>query len=203
MAPQLIYVIRHAEKPPDSPPGAKNAAAAGVGGPHGVDFSGRVDQHSLTPRGWQRSGALAVLFTRPPQVRMPTLAVPDRLLAPDYGGGAATTEHRTYQTLLGLSDPATRPIISDFPLGGEAQLAKVVLADTADAVLICWEHKNIPRITGAIPVDPATPVPDQWPDQRFDLIWQFHRSSTDPLVYQFTPIPQAVLDGDENASTQP
>src|SRR6478672_13523998 len=102
MAPQLIYVIRHAEKPPDSPPSAKNAAAAGVGPPNGVDFSGRADQHSLTPRGWQRSGALAVLFTRPPRAGLPELLAPGRLLSPNYGSGAATTEHRTYQTLLGL-----------------------------------------------------------------------------------------------------
>ena len=197
MAPQLIYVIRHAEKPPDTGPGPE----AADGPPNGVDFSGRAEQHSLTPRGWQRSGALAVLFTRPPRAGLPELLVPDRLLSPNYGSGAATIEHRTYQTLLGLSDPATRPIISEFPLGEEAQLAEKVLTDTAEAVLICWEHKNIPHITDGIPTDPATPVPTTWPGERFDLIWQFHRSSADPLIYQFTPIPQAVLGSDENVSS--
>ena len=54
----------------------------------------------------------------------PALAVPDGLLSPNYGDGAATTEHRTYQTLLGLSDRTTRPIISDHPLGEEPQPAK-------------------------------------------------------------------------------
>src|SRR5580693_7483053 len=47
--PEVIYIIRHGEKPDPGPP-------------HGVDFHGRKDEHSLLPRGWQRSGALTALF---------------------------------------------------------------------------------------------------------------------------------------------
>jgi hypothetical protein len=61
----------------------------------GVDVEGNPDPHSLVPRGWQRSGALAVLFTAG------ALVTPDRLICPDYG--ATTPVHRTYQTLLGLA----------------------------------------------------------------------------------------------------
>ena len=54
-APEVIYIIRHGEKPPDRPP--KHPAAHS-----GVDFRGHQNEHSLLPRGWQRSGALAALF---------------------------------------------------------------------------------------------------------------------------------------------
>ena len=46
-----IMLIRHAEKPPDAPP------------PHGVSAHGDHDGGSLTVRGWQRAGALVLLFT--------------------------------------------------------------------------------------------------------------------------------------------
>ena len=190
MAPQLIYVIRRGEKPPDTPAGPAVEDNPVAGQPNGVDFSGRVDQRSLTPGGWQRSGALAVLFTRLLQEGIPGLTVPDRLLWPNYGNGPATTEHRTYQTLLGLPDRTKRPITSDYPVGEEAQLATVVLTDTADTVLIYWDHRTIPVHHRRTPVDPATPVPEDWSGERFDLIWQFRRSGTDPLIYRFTRSPR-------------
>ena len=53
--PQQIYVIRHGEKPADPP------TTSAPGPPFGVDVGGNQNAHAL-PRGWQRSGALAVLF---------------------------------------------------------------------------------------------------------------------------------------------
>lgn len=61
--PRTITIIRHGEKPT----GEKHSAL-------GVDLQGKERPDSLTPRGWQRAGALAVLlggeqvpapFTRP------------------------------------------------------------------------------------------------------------------------------------------
>ena len=52
LPPEVIYIIRHGEKPADQPPAP----------PFGVDYEGDQDAHSLLPRGWQRSGGLAVLF---------------------------------------------------------------------------------------------------------------------------------------------
>jgi hypothetical protein len=49
VSPEVIYIIRHAEKPLKPPLS-------------GVDFAGGRNEHSLLPRGWQRSGALAALF---------------------------------------------------------------------------------------------------------------------------------------------
>lgn len=193
MSPRLIYVIRHGEKPSDQ-------SAHASEDPAGVDVTGRVNKHSLTPRGWQRSGAIAVLFTRPAQPGMPALFVPDRLLCPDYGDTAKATEHRAYQTLLGLSDAIEQPIESRYPLGDEPRLAAALIGHSTHAtdtpgavVLICWEHKNIPRITAGIPTDQATPVPTAWPDDRFDLIWQFRKTSTEHDLYRFAQFSQNVL----------
>jgi hypothetical protein len=86
--PRLIYIIRHAEKP------------NGPNGPIGIDIEGNPDPHSLVPRGWQRSGALGVLFT----AGVGALVTPDHLICPDCR--ATTPVHRTYQTLLGLADLA-------------------------------------------------------------------------------------------------
>ena len=49
VSPEVIYIIRHAEKPLKPPLS-------------GVDYEGGQNEHSLLPRGWQRSGALAALF---------------------------------------------------------------------------------------------------------------------------------------------
>jgi broad specificity phosphatase PhoE len=45
--------IRHGEKPQP-------------GGDAGVNANGTIDDESLTPRGWQRAGALARFFCRTP-----------------------------------------------------------------------------------------------------------------------------------------
>ena len=69
--PALIYVIRHGEKPADPP-----TPTAPPSPPFGVDINGNQSIHSLLPRGWQRSGALAVLFAPalgPPQAGLSTL----------------------------------------------------------------------------------------------------------------------------------
>ena len=57
--PDIIYIIRHGEKPEE--PAPRRAAPAH----RGVDFRGNQNEHSLLPRGWQRSGALAAPSIRP------------------------------------------------------------------------------------------------------------------------------------------
>ncbi len=175
-----MYLIRHGEKPdPESP---------NAGG--GVEIDGTANDHSLTPRGWQRCGALAVLFTRPPQPGQSSLTTPDRLLCPDYGDPARTAVHRPYQSLLGLSGITGHPIETPYREAHEADLAAAVLNGGAGTVLICWDHTRIPAIAAAIPT--TTPVPAAWPDHRFDLIWQF--TLTDPAThtYAFQQLPQNI-----------
>ena len=111
-----------------------------------MDFAGTPNDHSLTPRGWQRSGALAVLFSHPPSDSTP-LSVPDQLFAPSYPGGGGTAEHRPYQTLLDLAALIDPSIETPCQVGQETQLAQTVLASAADTVLVCWEHQKIPTPT--------------------------------------------------------
>lgn len=80
--PPQIYLIRHGEKPADPP-----TPTAAPSPPFGVDVNGNPSIHSLLPRGWQRSGALTVLFapaTGPVQAGLQT---PTSLVSPDYGTG--------------------------------------------------------------------------------------------------------------------
>jgi len=193
--PDIIYIIRHGEKPADPPSPAAGHAAPAPAAPFGVDFQGNQDLHSLLPRGWQRSGALAVLFDPalgPPQAGLTTPAV---LLSPSYGSAAKTAEHRTYQTIQGLSDRLGLAIVSDFAEGSEAQLAASVVSSYSGVVLICWEHGHIPAIATALPTVPGTVIPQPWPGDRFDVIWTF-TLVPGTVRYEFSQIPQQLLSGD-------
>jgi hypothetical protein len=198
--PEIIYIVRHGEKPPDPPSAAAGqaaAAAAAPSPPFGVDFQGNQDPHSLLPRGWQRSGALAVLFDPalgPPQAGLRT---PATLLSPSYGSPAKTAEHRTYQTIQGLSGRLGVAIVSDFAEGSEPQLAASVVSSYSGVVLICWEHDHIPAIAAALPTVPGTVIPQAWPGDRFDVIWTFTLvPGATAAQYTFGQIPQQLLSGD-------
>ena len=107
--PQQIYVIRHGEKPPKSGP------------PFGVDFDGDRNPNSLSPRGWQRSGALTALFS-PDVAPKVGLRTPTALYATAYVDASVTQIHRPYQTLLGLSRRLGLPIQSPDLIGRESRL---------------------------------------------------------------------------------
>jgi hypothetical protein len=100
--PAQLYVIRHGEKPADLP-----TPTATPSPPFGVDVNGNQDIHSLLPRGWQRSGALAVLFAPTMGPLQAGLRTPMTLFSPDYGKPDKTQAHRTYQTIQGLSGRLT------------------------------------------------------------------------------------------------
>jgi hypothetical protein len=200
--PEIIYIIRHGEKPADPPPAAAGQdpaaqAAAPQGPPFGIDFQGNQDDHSLLPRGWQRSGALAVLFDPALGPTQAGLNTPAALLSPSYGSAAKTTGHRTYQTIQGLSDRLGVAIVSDFAEGSEPELAASVVSSNSGVVLICWEHDHIPAIATALPTVPGTVIPQPWPGDRFDVIWTFTLvAGTAPAQYSFGQIPQQLLSGD-------
>jgi hypothetical protein len=184
--PQQIYVIRHGEKPPDLPPGQPTAPA---GPPFGVDIDGNQNPHSLLPRGWQRSGALTVLFD--PAVGAPQagLRTPTVLYSPSYGNPDKTQAHRTYQTIAGLAGRLGLKIQSPLPEGQEAALAEAMMgASGAEVVLICWEHHHIPALGQAIPTVDGTTIPTAWPGDRFDLVWTFARDhATGRYLFGQTP----------------
>jgi hypothetical protein len=195
--PSLIYIIRHGEKPADPPAVAAGQSPPEPAPPFGVNGQGIQDPHSLLPRGWQRSGALAVLFDPalgPPQAGLQT---PGALLSPSYGDPGKTTAHRTYQTIQGLGDRLGLQIASDFAEGQESGLAASVVSSYSGVVLICWEHDHIPALASALPAAAGTVIPQPWPGDRFDVIWTFTlMPGSAPAQYTFGQIPQQLLSGD-------
>jgi hypothetical protein len=185
--PEAVYIIRHGEKPEDLAPKHPPADS-------GVDFRGNQNEHSLLPRGWQRSGALAALFDSTHAPLRAGLRVPRMLISPSYGHAIKTAEHRTHQTIRGLSDRLGVEIRTDFAKGQEPQLATAVLNSGPDAVLICWEHGHIPVLASALPLVSGTVIPKSWPDDRYDVIWTF--TLTPDATYAFGQVPQLLLSGD-------
>jgi hypothetical protein len=197
--PNQIYVIRHGEKPADlaSPTATPTP-------PFGVDVDGNQSIHSLLPRGWQRSGALAVLFDPAVGPLRAGLSTPATLFSPDYGKPDKTQGHRTYETIQGLSARLAVPINSSYAEGQESTLAGDVVADYTGVVLICWEHQHIPAIAAALPTPAGTQIPAAWPGDRFDVIWSFSLQPDAPsATYAFSQIPQQLLAGDAATTIEP
>jgi hypothetical protein len=186
--PAQIYLIRHGEKP-DEATSPKHAD-------FGVDFDGNQSRHGLLPRGWQRSGALAVLFAPAVGPLRAGLRTPTALYSPDYGSPKATKGHRTYQTIEGLSSRIGVPIATPHAVDLAAELATTVLAAATETVLICWDHERIPSIAATLPMAPGTHIPD-WPADRFDMIWSL--TLQHEVGYTLSQLPQRLLGGDTDA----
>ena len=156
-----IMIIRHAEKPPESP-----AAPP----PFGVTPDGAQDDRSLSVRGWQRAGALVSFF-------VPSRPVPSSIKAPQFiyavkvdgddekprdaaGIRIGTKGKRTQQTIAPIAEKLGAAVTLNFAFDKGDEVAMITSAMACPgAVLICWVHENIPRIANQIPVSPATPVP--------------------------------------------
>jgi hypothetical protein len=188
--PVQIYVIRHGEKPADPP-----TPTAAPSPPFGIDINGNQSVHSLLPRGWQRSGALAVLFAPAIGPLQAGLRTPMSLFSPDYGKPDKTQGHRTYETIQGLSGRLAIPINSPFAEGQESALAAALVSSYSGVVLVCWEHQHIPAIAAALPTVSGTQIPAAWPGDRFDVIWTFTLDSATGR-YVFGQVPQQILGGD-------
>ena len=176
-----VYLIRHAEKPDK--------------GDQGVDQTGAPDEESLIPRGWQRSGALAVFFGAPGG-----LPLPDRIYASsDARARIAQDEKvgshskRPIQTISALAARHKLEPIERFK-GEEAELAKELLA-FAGSALVCWQHEAIPAIA-THRGDTVPAVPQPWPGDRFDVIWRFSRNGGG--AWTFDQICPRLLEGDSS-----
>jgi hypothetical protein len=191
--PEAIYIIRHGEKPGEPLPAQGKHRGHGFG----VDYLGARDEHSLLPRGWQRSGALVALFAPAAGTPPAGLRTPATLLSPSHGDPGKTTVRRTYQTIQGLADHLGLMIGTPFEVGHEPQLAERVLSAHSGVVLICWEHHHIPAIARSLPIAHGTAIPDDWPDDRYDLIWAFTLVTGETQArYAFSQVPQRLLAGD-------
>lgn len=188
--PDVIYIIRHGEKPEE--PAHRRSAPANSG----VDYQGNQDEHSLLPRGWQRSGALAALFDPAWGPLRPGLRVPRMLVSPSYGERSKAGRHRTHQTISGISERLGIAIAADFAQGQEPELAAALARSGPGAVLICWDHTHIPALATALPLVHDTVIPKAWPADRFDVIWAFTLVASD--AYSFAQVPQLLLSGDRD-----
>ncbi len=174
MSPSKILLIRHAEK------ANADGSVQGVG-PEGAD-----DPHSLTVRGWQRAGALVhFLLNSTSSMGTPSL----------FGASPRSFEpsKRAIQTLSPLADVLGVTIHQDFAVGEELQLAAEILQ--TDGLVICaWEHNTIHLIGNAI-VGNDRDVPQSWPGERFDIVWEFSLTGG---AWSFTAAGQHLLAGDDD-----
>jgi hypothetical protein len=59
-------------------------------------------------------------------------------------------------------------------------------------LLLAWEHKAILAIATLLLGSNAS-LPEYWPEDRYDLVWAFHREGEG---WHMTQIPQLLLAGD-------
>jgi hypothetical protein len=196
--PTKIMVIRHAEKPDSTH--------------EGVTSHGNQDKESLIVRGWQRAGALVVLFD---PVNGPlqnaNLAVPNTIYASDPkkaseadddDGKKGSKSKRPLETItplaerLGIKDKVN----INFAKGQEKQMVDSVLAESG-VVLVSWQHQKIPdiatHIVGSKP--PKKPIPAKWPGDRFDIVWVFTPPASSSGEWGFVQVPQQLLSGDADS----
>jgi hypothetical protein len=202
MPAETIFIVRHAEKPEEEHGRGRVCS--------GVTIDGKRCESSLSVAGWQRAGALAVLFG--PHAVQRGLQTPDRLIAVSYDevengeGGKRksrahkrrddTPEHRPFQTVHPLGRVLDVPITCEWKKGDEAALIADVLDSGSRVTLICWEHDRIPSLAERIPLVDEEALPTHWPDYRFDLIWRFRRVARNVVTYDFDEVAQHVLPGD-------
>ena len=187
-----IMIIRHAEKPAQPPP------------PNGVDIGGNQNKDSLIPQGWQRAGALAVLFapSKGP-LQNPNLATPKFIYAaasPDPEEG-----NRPEQTVMPLVAKLQKSGVLlapnfNFKKGKEETLVESAMSCDG-VVLISWPHGRIPTLAGYIPLSKKSPpLPKgKWPSDRFDMVWVFdYDTGRGKGGYVFSQVPQLLLADDSS-----
>ena len=185
MADKTIMIIRHSEKPD----GVNN----------GVGASGALDAKSLTPRGWQRSGAWAELFS--PAFGTSKLPTPTKIFASApaghqevAAGKGGSKSRRPRQTVTPLAEKLKIEIDLEFAKGDETRLANALSA--ADGVtLVCWQHENIFEIANALTPTPIG-VPNTWPSTCFNVIFRFDRADG-ASAWTFKQVVPVLLDGDD------
>jgi hypothetical protein len=177
----VLMLIRHAEKP------------LGAGPPFGVTDDGVVDPESLTPRGWQRAGALVRWFGGEGGPSGAGLPPPTRLFASQIA--PQSSSRRPQQTLQPLAQSLRLPIDTSLPKADISRLALAILA-VEGVVLVAWEHHLIPSLAAALTGQPSL-TPGVWPDDRFDVVWVLERGSHGG-TFQFRQVLQRVLAGDSD-----
>jgi hypothetical protein len=210
MGATRIMVIRHAEKP-----GIYNGTQY-----DGVNLTGEIagvngSKHLITT-GWQRAGALVTLFA-PPWGPKPGLDAPTHLFASNPESDAndaddAGPSQRPYETLIPLAAKLGLTIDTHEKKSHYDKMVAKAL-DQDGAVLIAWQHEDIPLLTKggqpgisqSILTQTQTPagkfdIPQTWPSgpqgARYDLVFVFHRPAGKGPIEKFSLIGQMLLAGD-------
>jgi hypothetical protein len=175
-----IMLVRHGEKPD------KGDSI------HGVDAEGGHDKNDLSPKGWQRSGAL-IRFFNPVngQFSHAALARPNAMFAASPEGHVKSL--RSQNTVQALADSLGLRINLKHAKGEEKALVEDALAKDG-VVLIAWEHHAIVHIANFVLGDEKT-SPQEWPDSRFDLVWVLDQQAH-PGEWKFAQVPQLLLPDD-------
>jgi hypothetical protein len=119
------------------------------------------------------------------------MGAPRHLFASRVDPAKDSASKRPRQTLRLLSQRLGIAVDDACAKGEEAALGVRVMA-SSDSVLIVWEHKRIHVIANGIMGNKVS-VPQDWPDERFDLVWVFDRHAES---WTFTQVPQLLLAGD-------
>lgn len=194
--PEVIMLVRHAEKPAD--------------GVNGITYAGKKSAESLTPLGWQRAGALCHLFgTR----KLPS---PDAIFASldDEGVKGSLRPMQTVAPLAallnGIADEAGLFAIPPVPTPKvpfdtgiskkhPEQLAAALVAGRG-VMLAAWQHEAMADICAAlgklIPIANPQDIPAVWPGERFDMVYRLKRRKDGR--YKFRQVPQMLLPGDSD-----
>jgi hypothetical protein len=187
-----VMLIRHAEKPVPANPKVKPPVPAY----NGIDGFGDPDEHSLIPKGWQRAGALAGLFTS----SSGPLPMPHFVFAPNaFGDGTSKRPYQTVTTVAGKLDLVINAAHDGEPAAKYSKDEWVPMLEKATScrgvVLISWEHGEIPKLANWLMKSDTAP---EWPGDRFDIVWIFDLAPAGAR-YVLSQAPQLLLVGDEAA----
>ena len=164
-----IMIVRHGEKPLKTE--------------KGVLINGVKSPDSLVVKGWVRAGALSQLF----RASHPDLVTPSHL----YACYKSKHAQRALETITPLSEIINVPINTTIQRDNVKGIAREAMALNGN-VLIAWEHKCIHLIANEIVSKKL--VPQEWPGDRFDMIYVF--TLRDDGEYDFKQVPQMVVKGD-------
>src|SRR5262249_48419014 len=205
-----IMVIRPGERPVRHN-GQQYAGINNLGTVAGNDAT----KHLVT-LGWERAGALVILFA-PPWGPKPSLATPQFLFASDPtpkhddDAGDEGPSERPYETLTALAAKLGLTIDASHRKNHYARMVTSALA-CEGAVLVAWQHEDIalttktgsPGIRQEILTQTGTTgnfnIPESWPGgpagARHDLVFVFDRPNGDGPITGFAMLAQQLLAGD-------
>jgi hypothetical protein len=181
MPARKIMIIRHAEKPPDGGPP-----------PQGVDLAGSANPDELTPRGWQRAGALVTLFApRGGHAPPDPIERPSAIFAAGTSASSSSLRPQSTVKAVGLACDPPITVRASFAPGDEASAAPAILGSTSEACFVCWEHKHVKDLVRELSSG-ALQSP-HWDGSRFDVTFVL---TVDAGAWNLKQVPQLLLPGD-------